>query len=207
MEWFSFMIFGLLIVISPGADFVLVFKNSVLFGRKAGALTAVGIGIGVCIHVTYSIVGISQLVLHNAWLFSMIKYAGAGYLVYLGINGLLHSKFKLQQPEPNGVMDKPDRHSKYLVQGFFCNLLNPKTMLFFLSVFSQLISTDQGNHSLFVLGYGVYIAALHVVWFALVAYMMTSKRASTVMNRFGQRINQLCGIGLITFGALLSTNS
>lgn len=60
MELLSIVIFGLLIVVSPGADFVLVFKNSAMYGRKAGMLTALGIGAGVCVHISYSIIGISQ---------------------------------------------------------------------------------------------------------------------------------------------------
>lgn len=95
MELLSFAVFGLLIVVSPGADFVLVFKNSAIYGRKAGVLTALGIGIGVCVHITYSVIGISHLVSQNAVLFSIVKYVGAAYLIYLGVTGLVSSKLDL----------------------------------------------------------------------------------------------------------------
>ncbi|MBW3517492.1 LysE family translocator [Shewanella sp. NKUCC05_KAH] len=200
MELISFAVFGLLIVVSPGADFVLVFKNSAIFGRKAGILTALGIGIGVCVHITYSVIGISHLVSQNAVLFSIVKYIGAAYLIYLGVTGLVSSKLKLDYENST---DQPTHARKYIFQGFLCNVLNPKTMLFFLSVFSQLISANNEGMS-FVISYGVYIALLHMAWFCIVAYLVTSVHASHIIKKFGHRINQACGLGLIAFGATLS---
>ncbi|WP_375749124.1 LysE family translocator [Vibrio sp. HN007] len=203
MEIISYLILGLIIVVSPGADFVLVFKNSLSSGRKAGLLTALGIGLGTSIHITYSILGISHLLSQSVLLFSVIKYAGAAYLIYLGITGLFSSKLMLDDSKA-----KPTATSsyKYLIQGFLCNLLNPKTMLFFLSVFSQLVSSSNESNS-FVLGYGVYIAMLHVAWFCVVALFVTSENALHVFQRFGHRINQVCGAGLVTFGTTLSLSN
>ncbi|WP_413485318.1 LysE family translocator [Shewanella baltica] len=203
MELLSFAVFGLLIVVSPGADFVLVFKNSAIYGRKAGVLTALGIGIGVCVHITYSVIGISHLVSQNAVLFSIVKYVGAAYLIYLGVTGLVSSKLDLDYEKTNV---QPTQTRKYIFQGFLCNTLNPKTMIFFLSVFSQLISSDNESMS-FAITYGFYIAFLHAAWFCIVAYLVTSKHASNMLKRFGHRINQACGFGLIAFGAILSTNA
>jgi RhtB (resistance to homoserine/threonine) family protein len=203
MEIISFAIFGLLIVISPGADFVLVFQNSLGRGRKAGLFTALGVGVGVCVHVTYSILGISHLISQNIFLFSIVKYAGSAYLIYLGMMELLRSKLKLVQKE---VEHEKGSVVGCFTQGFFCNLLNPKTMLFFLSVFSQLISSENDNMS-FVLMYGLYIALLHGAWFCLMAVVVTSERVSVLFERFSRRISQVCGAGLITFGALLSLNT
>ncbi len=196
MEVISLAIFGVLIVLSPGSDFVLVFKNSSMFGRKAGVITALGIGLGVCVHITYSVVGISHFISHNPTLFNLVKYAGAGYLIYLGISGLRSRELRL-----NAQGETPQAQQRtFLIQGFLCNLLNPKTMLFFLSIFSQLIESD---NNAFAISYGVYIAALHCLWFALLAYLLTSVKARHFLERFGQRLNQLCGVGLVGFGASL----
>lgn len=201
MEWFSLAIFGLLIVVSPGADFVLVFKNSSLSGRKAGLLTALGIGLGVCVHITYSMIGISHLVSHNHLMLSIVKYAGAAYLIYLGVSGLMSTRLNLSS-EPAQL----NQQGGNLLQGFLCNALNPKTMLFFLSVFSQLLAAPTSNQA-FVAAYGIYLALLHTAWFALVAYLMTSERMAEWLGKFGHRINQTCGLGLITFGIVLSTSA
>ncbi len=203
MEITSYIILGLLIVVSPGADFVLVLKNSLNNGRKIGVLTGLGIGIGVCIHVTYSTLGIGHLLSQNAIMFSVIKYAGAAYLIYLGITGIFCSKLTFDR-ETVYISQPNDNAKRYFIQGFLCNVLNPKTMLFFLSIFSQLISPDNDNSSSFALMYGLYISVLHILWFCLVAFLVTSEKVLSTFQRIGIRVNQTCGIGLVAFGVTLA---
>ena len=203
MESLSYVLLGCLIVISPGADFVLVFKNSLSSGRRAGVLTGLGIGVGVCIHIIYSILGIGYLISQNLLLFSIIKYAGSAYLIYLGVMSILQANQPLL-PQIQPMTPSCSNGRKYFFQGFLCNMLNPKTMLFFLSVFSQLVPSSPESSSLFALIYGVYISLLHILWFCLVALFVTSHKAQTLFDSVGRRINQACGVGLITFGVTLS---
>ena len=203
MEIISLAIIGLLIVISPGADFVLVLKNSINAGRSSGILTAFGISLAIGVHITYSMLGISYLISQSEVVFTFIKYAGAAYLIYLGAKSILTANDKLEKIESNSITVKP---SQYLVQGFFCNLLNPKTMLFFISLFSQLISPEQSTNN-YVLLYGLYIAVLHGVWFSLVSVLFTSKALQKHLIKTKKRLNQACGVGLISFGVLLSIKS
>ncbi len=136
MEIIGLAILGLLIVVSPGADFVLVLKNSMNLGRKAGIYTAVGISLAICVHIGYSMLGISYLISQNELLFSLVRYTGSAYLIFLGIKSILTASEKLDAIESAKVEVSP---LQYLAQGFLCNVLNPKTMLFFLSIFSQVI--------------------------------------------------------------------
>ncbi|CAK3746216.1 hypothetical protein VCRA217O17_170120 [Vibrio crassostreae] len=160
MEWLSLAVLGLLIVISPGADFVLVLKNSVNQGRQAGIWTAIGVSLAICVHISYSMLGISYLISQNEQLFDMIRYAGAAYLIYLGLKGILSADNKLAPMED---AKQSTNVWRYLAQGFLCNVLNPKTMLFFLSIFSQVISPDAENQHV-ALGYGLYMIVLHGLW-------------------------------------------
>lgn len=203
MELLSLAILGILIVISPGADFVLVLKNSLNSGRRAGIATAIGISLAICIHIAYSMLGISYLISQNQWLFTLVRYLGAAYLIYLGLKGIFA---KSEQQEI--LVAQQDRISgwRYFSQGFLCNALNPKTMLFFLSIFSQVISPDT-NGNINALLYGVYMIALHGVWFALVAILFTSAKLQGYLQRAKQRINQACGAGLLLFGAMLGLKS
>ncbi len=203
METFSLAIIGLLIVISPGADFVLVLRNSINSGRKQGVLTALGISLAIGVHITYSMLGISYLISQNEILFTSIKYAGAAYLIYLGLKSILTANDQLDKIESNSLTLKP---SQYLIQGFFCNMLNPKTMLFFISLFSQLISSDASNNN-YVLLYRLYIALLHGVWFSIVAMIFTSKALQMHLLRIKKRLNQACGLGLLSFGVMLAAKS
>lgn len=75
-------------VISPGPDFAMVSRNSLLLSRRSGVLTALGIGAGVCVHVTYTLLGVGLLIQQSLWLFNLIKLAGAAYLIFLGIKML-----------------------------------------------------------------------------------------------------------------------
>lgn len=208
MDILSFALFGLLIVISPGADTILLFRNSARYGRRIGIITALGIGAGVSVHVTYSVIGISHLISQSVWLFSVIKYIGAGYLIYLGITSLFSSKRSLTTEK---FVEDNNIHSnisvfRHFLQGFLCNTLNPKTMLFFLSIFTQ-IAAATTNNSLLMISYGGYLAILHALWFCLLACLVTSSAATLYLEKFGHRINQTCGVGLILFGTLLSATA
>jgi len=203
METISLAIIGLLIVISPGADFVLVLKNSINSGRKSGILTACGISLAIGIHISYSMLGLSYLISQNSEMMTWIKYAGAAYLVYLGIKSIITANGNFDNVEKKQITAKP---LHYLIQGFLCNLLNPKTMLFFISLFSQLITTSSTTNS-YMLFYGLYIAVLHGLWFSLVAIFFTSKVFKNRLSTIKKKLNQACGLGLISFGVILATKS
>ncbi|AQS36440.1 putative threonine efflux protein [Shewanella psychrophila] len=203
MEIISLAIVGLLIVISPGADFVLVLKNSVTSGRAAGVWTAVGISLAIGVHIGYTLLGIGYLISHNVYLFNMVKYAGALYLIYIGLKSILTANASLDGVEKDEVQLKP---SQYLFQGFLCNVLNPKTMLFFVSLFSQLISPENHEYGS-VLLYGLYIALLHGLWFGAVSVLFTSRVLQHRMAKIKKRLCQVCGAGLMGLGIVLGAKS
>ncbi|MYM59689.1 LysE family transporter [Vibrio sp. OCN044] len=203
MEIFSLAILGILIVISPGADFILVLKNSLNQGRTAGIWTALGVSLAICVHISYSMLGISYLISQNEWLFNLVRYLGSAYLIYLGIKSIFYASDKFEAIEEN---HQEVATWRYLVQGFLCNVLNPKTMLFFLSIFSQVISLDSGNNQ-WALIYGVYMVALHGIWFGIIAVLFTSNTLQTRLKRVKKRLNQACGTGLLALGTLLAVKS
>ena len=129
----------LLAVISPGADFAMVTRNSMILSRRAGVLTAVGISLGVLVHVAYSMAGIGLLIARSATLFNIIKFGGAAYLVYLGATLL---RARRQTPGANGEPAVAVSDLMALRTGFLTNALNPKTTLFVVSLFAQVIRND-----------------------------------------------------------------
>lgn len=92
MEFLSLAALGILIVISPGADFVLVLKNSLNQGRQAGIWTAAGVSAAICVHIGYSMLGISYLISQNEVLFNLVRYCGAAYLIYIGVKSIITQK-------------------------------------------------------------------------------------------------------------------
>lgn len=87
-ELIAVVTFTLLAVISPGPDFAMVTRNSLTLSRRAGVLTALGIGLGVLVHLTYTLLGVGLLIEQSLWLFNAIKLVGAAYLIYLGVTML-----------------------------------------------------------------------------------------------------------------------
>ncbi len=120
---------GLLAAMSPGPDFAVVTKNSLFGSRRAGLFTAIGVGLGIFLHVAYSLVGIGLIISQSIALFSIIKYIGAAYLFYLGYQLLRAKRAEDGVIETNvGATTSPWRA---LREGFLTNAFNPKATLFF----------------------------------------------------------------------------
>ncbi|MET0264777.1 MAG: LysE family transporter, partial [Duganella sp.] len=162
-EWIAVITITLLAVISPGPDFAMVTRNSLMLSRRAGVLTALGIGLGVLVHVTYTLVGVGLLIQQSLWLFNATKLAGAIYLIYLGVKML---RTKSGGTATDGRI-APLSDAAALRTGFLTNALNPKTTVFIVSLFVQVVRTD--TPLLVQIGYGAFISLAHMAWFCLVA--------------------------------------
>lgn len=190
----------LLAVISPGPDFAVVIRNSVASGRQTGQLTALGIGAGIFVHVTYSLLGIGLIVSQSVWLFNMLKLLAGGYLLYLGIKAL---RTKAQSASDQSTLSpSPLSSGKAFAQGFVTNGLNPKATLFFLSLFTLIISPD--TPVLIQAGYGVYLALATTLWFTLVATLFGHQRVRHGFYRMGHWFDRLMGAMLIGLGLHLA---
>jgi RhtB (resistance to homoserine/threonine) family protein len=184
-------------VISPGADFALVTRNSLLLSRRAGVLTALGIGLGVLVHVGYTLLGAGLLLRQSAWLFDALKLAGAAYLVYLGIGMLLNKAAGTQHEAQAPLTD----HAA-LRTGLLTNALNPKTAVFIVSLFMQVIEPDTGLATQLV--YGAFIALAHLGWFTLVALCFSAGHVRQRLLAARHWIDRLFGGLLVGFGVLLA---
>lgn len=202
LEAISVATITILAVISPGADFAMVTRNSMVLSRRAGLLTAVGISLGVLVHVAYSMAGIGLLISQSILLFNAIKLAGAAYLVYLGFTMLRAKKAGPVQSADPAV---PLSDFAGLRTGFLTNALNPKTTLFVVSLFTQVISPSTPMTT--QLGYGVFMSLAHLAWFVLVACLFSSAAA----RRFAVSCRHLVerGIGgvLVALGLGLAASS
>jgi len=140
-----FIISGLLLNISPGPDTVLIVSRSASQGWRAGLIAVAGIGTGVCVHIVAAALGVSALLATSATAFTLVKLAGAAYLVYLGVKMLL-----AKRPEQGVVATQVAAASfrSIFLQGFVTNVLNPKVALFFLAFVPQFIAVDAANKAL-----------------------------------------------------------
>ena len=205
--WPTVILITTLAVISPGADFAMVTRTSLMVSRRAGLWVALGIGCGVLVHVGYTLMGMGVLLHRLPWLFATLKWLGAGYLVWLGIS-LWRSAAANAQPSasPQALPSaaepaSPSSLARYWRQGFLTNALNPKTALFIISLFMQVVgpSVETGTQ----LAYGLFIAAAHVLWFALVACFFSAPVLQPKVQAIRPWIDKSLGCVLVVLGVLL----
>lgn len=125
-----------LVLVSPGPDMVIVMRNTLIGGRNAGFMTSAGVLVGNLVHITYCVLGIGWLISKSIVAFTVLKYAGAAYLIYLGISSFRTKSIPLDASET----DTGRQERSWFVQGFINNILNPKGTLFYLGIFSVVIT-------------------------------------------------------------------
>jgi threonine efflux protein len=184
----------LLAAASPGPDFAFVTRQSLVHGRKAGLLASVGIALGLAIHIAYSAAGLAAVIAHSVeWMF-VIKIVGGAYLIYLGVGGL-RSRPGALDANATTVQDSALR---LITGGFLCNAFNPKAPIYFLALFTVVLSPDLPAPTL--LAYGAWLVVLQWLWFSLVATVFAHGwvRGRLLAVRHG--IDKVFGVAMIALG-------
>lgn len=141
-----FIISGLLLNIMPGPDNLLIMTRSATQGWRAGSAAALGIGTGTMVHVLAAALGLSAVLSTSAAAFTVVKWVGAAYIVYMGI-GMLRARLRGEEVAQAPAV-QPLAWRKIYLQGLLTNVLNPKVALFFLAFVPQFIHTDSSNKPL-----------------------------------------------------------
>ncbi|GJL85592.1 MAG: lysine transporter LysE [Micavibrio sp.] len=190
--------------LSPGPAFVVTVKNSLTYGRKGGVFTAMGLGMGVSVYVTLVLVGAAYILTQSAFIFNMIKYLGAAYLVFIGIKGLMAKKVE------NSVMDEnvtPRQYKeisslKAIKIGFLTNLLNPKGVVFYSAVYIQFVGVDTPVFMLVI--YGLTSVIVEAGWFGILSCILTHKRVKNIFDNYIHWVERVCGGLLASLGVGLA---
>ncbi|MGO4306461.1 LysE family translocator [Cupriavidus sp. RAF12] len=185
----------LLAVISPGPDFAMVTRNSYLSGRRTGVACALGIALGVQVHVFYTMFGVSVLMRHAHGLLTVVKLLGAAYLIWIGIQTLRNRTRLTVDTRAAPVMSG----LAALRMGFLTNALNPKTTLFVVSTYTQVVNVHTPLTVQF--GYGLFMSLAHWAWFSLVAWCFGAAALRAAMLRRQGLLDKtigsaLCGLGV-----------
>jgi threonine/homoserine/homoserine lactone efflux protein len=150
----SFLLFAfasLMLNITPGSDMLYVATRSTGQGVKAGVISSLGIMAGCFVHIIAAVAGLSFILRESAIAFSVVKYLGAGYLIYLGIRSFVSKSNVFAISKADLASNK-----KIFVQGAITNILNPKVALFFLAFLPQFISVSSENASMMILMLGIW---------------------------------------------------
>lgn len=183
-------------MLSPGPDFFLVIKNAARYPRLAAMMTAFGVICGVATHMSYCVAGLAVVITTTPWLFNLLKYAGAVYLIWVGIQALL-SRGGGKMNVGNLPRQQASLKSAF-VQGYLCNLLNPKATLFFLAVFTQVLQIDSGLGE--KLWYAGIILGLSVVWWPVLVLLFQSGPVRRGLEKTQKVVDKLLGGMLIALG-------
>ena len=201
LDLWTFLIAITLLTMTPGADTMIVIRNTLRGGAKDGLVSSLGICLGLFVHATLSAIGISAILLYSATAFTVLKTVGALYLLWLGINSLKsfwNSKGVHQKP----VAQKPFRFLVSLQEGFLSNVLNPKAVIFYMAFLPQFISHD---HS--ALAQSLFLALIHfiiaTIWLGLLIYTIVSANSFITKKSVRQSLDAISGTVMIALGIRL----
>lgn len=202
----SLFLIGLLVAMSPGPDFVLLTRLSLSRGRTDGFTAAFGVGLGLCAHTVLAVTGAGWLLTEHPAVFAWMRSAGAAYLVWLGIaaiRGALASwrssdGAMASHPADERAVSRPWDSFR---QGLLCNLLNPKAVLFFLSVFSQYL--DASESLAYRLSLGIPIVVSACLWFLFLAWLLDGRAFRRLYARIAPAVDGVLGVFLNYFGVKL----
>jgi len=188
-------------VASPGPDFALVLKNTLRNGKSIGIATAIGIGFGIAVHMTYTLLGVAVIVANSPMIFQAIKIGGALYLLWLAYLSFKSRPIKavdsINAEEQTNLTQNMGNItiSKAFKQGFIVNVLNPKATMFFLALFTNIISVETPYWIQSF--YGLYLVIYTMLWFTFIAWVFSRNVVRAWYQKQGHYID--CAMGVFLF--------
>jgi threonine/homoserine/homoserine lactone efflux protein len=197
-----FVLSGLLLNLTPGPDTLYIVGRSTTQGWRAGAVAALGIGAGIFVHITAAAIGLSAILAASATAFTVIKIAGAIYLVYVGISLLRSSRPTGREP---AATPAPASFRTLFLQGFLTNVLNPKVALFFLAFLPQFVEPHAPSKALSFLFLGAIFNLNGTLWNLSVAWFAARIGGAAVRDgAFSRWFNRCVGGLFIWLGLRLA---
>lgn len=195
----TFLLMSFLLIILPGPDSSLVIQNSIMYGQKAGFKTVMGSVSGLLIHTSAAVLGLSALLMQSATLFTILKYIGAAYLIYIGFSALR----TLKNPPTDEEIVVKGKEKSFFLQGFITCASNPKVAVFFLTFLPQFVQPNY-NHMLQFAVMGIIYAVMTIIWFLLYVYLIDVFSKWLKRPTVQKSIQGCTGIVLLLFGLRLA---
>lgn len=186
-------------LISPGPDFAITVKNSLVYSRRSGLLTALGIALASLVHISYTLLGLGVLIANIPILMQILQYIGGIYLLYIGYKNLLAKSAADEFSKYDAANDL--RPIQAFSTGFITNLFNPKAMLFFISLFSVLMPKSITESDKLLLAVILFFEIL--IWFSFVAFSLSGKNTRAKFQSMSHWIERITGVILIALALKL----
>jgi len=202
-EFLTVALAHVLAVVSPGPDFAIVLRQSLHHGRRTAIWTSVGIGCGLCIHITYCLLGLGLVLKNSPAALETVKWLGAAYLAWIGVQAL-RSQPKTGDINLAAGASAPSVRAAWST-GFFVNLFNPKAALFFIALFPLAVSPTTPKW--IQVGYGLWMTLSTMAWFSFVAVVFTKEEVRRAFLRHGHWIDRALGVVFLGFAVSLAFTS
>ena len=196
---------AVVVVITPGPDTALVIGHALSRGPRAARAAALGVNSGILIHATAAAIGLSALLVASSLAFTIVKLAGAAFLVYLGVKMLLELRAGVEGSELAGRLPSTRIASSPFWQGFWSNVLNPKVALLFLALLPQFIDEGDPVASRTLL-YAAIFLAMGVIWLLSVAAIVARLADAFRSSRLRRRLQAISGVVLVALGVRVAVD-
>ncbi|AQZ66455.1 RhtB family transporter [[Actinomadura] parvosata subsp. kistnae] len=188
-----FLTTSVVLVLIPGPNHLYITARGLAQGRSAGLVSALGIELGTLVHIAAAAAGLSFVIARSATLYSVIKWAGVAYLVYLAIRAFTSKQAQAGRPEPQPLR-------KVFLEGVLVNVFNPKTLLFFLALLPQFVHPESGSPALQVVVFGLTLMLLGLI--SDVAYALTAGALGRRLDRAARSLRYVSGVVYLGLGVL-----
>jgi threonine/homoserine/homoserine lactone efflux protein len=192
----GFIVSAIVLNMIPGSDTIYILSKSTLGSKRQGIISVFGISSGILVHTILAAIGLSAILMTSAVAFNLMKWLGAGYLIYLGISSLIKKESLVEVKEGHVVSDW-----QVYKQGLLTNVLNPKVALFFLSLLPQYVAGNAQHASWSFLILGISFVCTSTLWSLCIVYSATFFTGLFNKNERMKNItNQLAGCIYIGLG-------
>lgn len=187
---------------APGPDFVLVSQQTLSQGKKTGFMCSIGITLGLSIHIIYSALGLAAIIANSSSALWAIKIIGGCYLIYIGYKGIT-SKKAVSNANTTITIEK-NSPLKSIGIGFLCNALNPKAPIYFVSLFTLVLSPELPLSHLLI--YGAWMMVIQLIWFSSVVFLLSRPAINNKFQRMGHWVDRVTGVAMIALGLKVITS-
>ncbi|MGO1167394.1 MAG: LysE family translocator [Janibacter sp.] len=203
--YLSFLVLVLVITIAPGPDSALTLRSALVRGRSEGLMTMAGVSAAGAVQGLLAAGGLGAIIVASKPLFLTIKWVGAAYLLYLGIQALWTAwkgSFAEETAGPDGAEVRAT-HTRTFGQGFLCNITNPKVLAFNIAVLPQFVGGDAGLGILAL--YALSLVMVGCVWLTGIVLLADRARSALTAPRVRRRIEGAMGVVMIGFSATVAS--
>lgn len=202
--WLSFVAICILGALSPGPSLALVIKNTVNGGAATGYATSISHGLGVALYAAITAAGVAVLVVNTPLLFSIIQYAGAAFLLYLGVKALLSKKANNVETEELTSQRTQIQRINGWRDGFLIAFLNPKLAIFFIALFSQFVSADSSEQQKIIMT--ATVGTIDALWYCFVTFILSRGNIINTLKKNSYIVDKVTGVFLVALAVRVVLN-